>query len=66
MGDWDSESGISSDPRHDISERKLYISGIAWANSVFRVSEKGMVELIHESTSIVDKLNFSSDQMCDM
>ena len=66
MGNWDAESGIYSGPRHDISEIKQGLSGIVWDDSIGKVSEEGMNELIHESTTIVYNSNFSSDQDCDI
>ena len=65
MGNWDAESGISSDPRHDLAERKWDLSGVLWADLITRVSEEGVVESINESTPIVDNSNLSSDQVCD-
>ena len=65
LDNWGAESGISSDPRHDLAERKRDLSGIVSAESIGRVSEEGMVESIHESTPIVDNSNLSSDQACE-
>ena len=66
MGNWGEDSEISSDMRHDISERKWYLSGIVWSDLIGRVSEEGMVESIPELTPIVDNSNLSSDQACEI